>query len=130
MKLAMVGGLVGAGLVVFVVAGDFPSGEAQAQRLGEPRFAERAGVQDASQTADLITLSTAAADEQGKSVQLVTVIDPKSRVMAVYHVRTEKGEIELKNVRKIDWDLQMEEFNATSPLPREVRSQVAPNIRK
>ncbi|HET6879011.1 MAG TPA: hypothetical protein VFI31_02580 [Pirellulales bacterium] len=127
----MVGALVGAGLVVFVTAGVFPSGEAQAERFGEPRFAEqRAGAQDAGQTADLITLSTPAADELGKSVQLVTVIDPKSRVMAVYHVRTEKGEIELKNVRKIDWDLQMEEFNATSPLPREVRSQVAPNIRK
>jgi hypothetical protein len=126
MKLAMVGALIGAGLVVFVIGGTLPSGEAQAQRFRD----QRADVPEISQTADLITLSTAAADEQGKSVQQVTIIDTKARVMAVYHVRTDKGEIELKNVRKFDWDLQMEEFNATSPLPREVRSQVAPNYRK
>lgn len=123
MKLAMVGALVGAGLVVFVFGASFASEEAHAQRFAEQRTA----VQDASQSAGLITLSAAAADEQGQSVQQVTIIDPKTRVMAVYHVKTATGQIELKSVRKFDWDLQMEEFNPTVPLPREVRSQVAPN---
>lgn len=86
-------------------------------------------VQDVKPAADLITLSATAADEQGEPVQQVTIIDPKTRVMGVYHVKAKSGEIELKNVRKFDWDLQMEEFNAVSPLPREVRSQVAPNYR-
>lgn len=70
------------------------------------------------------------AGEQGQPVQQVTIIDPKTRVMAVYHVKLSDGEIDLKAVRKFDWDLQMEEFNATSPLPREVRSQIAPNYRQ
>ncbi|MGH7136028.1 MAG: hypothetical protein ACREHD_09830 [Pirellulales bacterium] len=63
-------------------------------------------------------------------MQQVTIIDPKTRVMAVYHVKAATGEIELKSVRKFDLDLQMEEFNPTVPLPREVRSQVAPNHRQ
>ena len=124
MKLAMVGALVVAGLVVLLV-GVSPSGEAQAQRFAEQRTA----AQDASQSAELITLSTAGG-EQGQPTQQVTIIDPKTRVMGVYHVNTATGEIELKSVRKFDWDLQMEEFNATGPLPREVRSQIAPNNRQ
>lgn len=125
MKLATLGALVSAGLVVLLV-GASPSGEVRGQHFAD----RRSGGQDASQSAELITLSTSATDELGKSVQQVTIIDPKTRVMAVYHVASgaeKSGGIELKSVRKFDWDLQMEEFNATSPLPREVRSQVAPN---
>lgn len=125
MKLTMVGALVVAGLVVLVSSDRFAPGEAQAQHFAQQRVA----VHDVKPAADLITLSAAAADEQGEQVQQVTIIDPKTRVMAVYHVKAKSGEIELKNVRKFDWDLQMEEFNAVSPLPREVRSQVAPDFR-
>lgn len=121
MKSAMLGALVGAGLVVFAVRG--PSFTTEA-------WAQRAGTQEASQSGDLIAISTAGAGEQGRSAQQVTVIDPKTRVMAVYHVKEQNGEIELKSVRKFDYDLQMEEFNATSPLPREVRSQITPNYRQ
>ncbi len=124
MKLAMVGALVGAGLVVLVL-GAVTSGEAQAQRFAEQRSAP----QEITQSAELITLSTTGGD-QGQPAQQITIIDPKTRVMGVYHVSTVTGEIELKSVRKFDWDLHMEEFNATGPLPREVRSQVAPNSRQ
>ena len=122
MKFAMIGALVGAGLVVFAVRGPSHSGEAAAEGVGSQRPV-------AGESADLIVMSTAAG-EQGQPVQQITIIDPKSRVMAVYQVKTATGEIELKGVRKFDWDLQLEEFNATSPLPREVRSQVAPNSRQ
>lgn len=125
MKLAVIGALVVAGLVVFVSSDRLAVGQARAQRFAEQRVA----VQEVKSTADLITLSAAAADEQGEQVQQVTIIDPKTRVMAVYHVKAKTGEIELKNVRKFEWDLQMEEFNAVSPLPREVRSQVLPEYR-
>jgi hypothetical protein len=122
MKLAMVGALVGAGLVVFAL--QCPTGEAL-DRFAAPR----PNTHEVSESSDLTVLS-AAADEPG--VQQVTIIDPKSRAMAVYHVKkaTSTGEtvIELKSVRKFEWDLQMEEFNATTPLPREVRSQVVPNL--
>ncbi|OYV92815.1 MAG: hypothetical protein B7Z73_04405 [Planctomycetia bacterium 21-64-5] len=118
MKSAMFGAVVGAGLVVFAVRGPSLSGEA---------WAQRSGAQEASQSGDLIAISSAAG-EQGQSAQQITIIDPKTRVMAVYHVMAADGKIELKAVRKFDWDLQMEEFNATSPLPREVRSQMTPNF--
>jgi hypothetical protein len=39
-------------------------------------------------------------------------------------VDAKSGEIVLKSVRNNHWDLQMIEFNATSPLPREIRSQL------
>ena len=42
--------------------------------------------------------------------------------MAVYHIDTTTGEIVLKSVRNIHYDLKMIEFNGTSPLPREIRS--------
>lgn len=55
----------------------------------------------------------------GEHKQQVTVIDPETRTMAVYHI---DGEIVLKSVRNIRYDLQMVEFNGSKPLPREIRS--------
>jgi hypothetical protein len=66
----------------------------------------------------LIALAAAAGEQR----QQVTVIDPDTRVLGVYHVDLSTGEVTLKSVRNIHWDLQMIEFNATKPLPREVRS--------
>jgi hypothetical protein len=125
MKFATFGAFISAGLVVFAVQGPSSSGEVLAQR-----FAQRANTHEVGESSDLIVLSNDAADEQGKPARQVTVVDPKSRTMAVYHVKASTGEIELKSVRKFDWDLQMEEFNAASPLPREVRSQVTPNLQR
>jgi predicted methyltransferase len=53
--------------------------------------------------------------------QVVTVIDSDERVMAVYHVDRSTGEITLKSVRNMTWDLQMLEFNSGEPLPQEIR---------
>ncbi len=52
----------------------------------------------------------------------VTVIDPRQRVMAVYHVDRATGEITPKSVRNFTWDLQMIEFNSGNPLPQDIRS--------
>lgn len=68
----------------------------------------------------LIALAT----EVGDQLQQVTVIDPATRVMGVYHIQLSTGEVTLKSVRRIHWDLQMNEFNATHPLPGEVRSMI------
>ena len=32
------------------------------------------------------------------------------------------GQIELKSVRNVQWDLLIEEFNGVRPLPREIRA--------
>lgn len=57
----------------------------------------------------------------GENRQQLTVLDPEMRVIAVYHVDLLKGNITLKSVRNIHWDLQMAEFNTEAPLPREIR---------
>ena len=54
--------------------------------------------------------------------QTVTIIDPRQRVLGVYQVDPKSGEISLKSVRNFSWDLQMIEFNSTSPLPQDIRS--------
>ena len=54
--------------------------------------------------------------------QQIVVIDPKSRVMSVYHVEHATGVISLKSVRNIHADLLMDEFNTESPLPKEIRA--------
>ncbi len=56
------------------------------------------------------------------SLQLLTVIDPRTQALSVYHIKPDSGEIELKSVRCLRYDLQVEEFNGVSPLPREIRS--------
>jgi len=53
---------------------------------------------------------------------LLTVVDPKTRVMAVYQIDAGTGEISLRGVRNFHYDLQMDEFNGVSPTPREIRS--------
>ena len=78
---------------------------------------------DAQQTApraatELLALSSDA--EPGR--QQVVVIDTKTRVMSVYHIEHASGAITLKSVRSIQADLQMDEFNTQSPLPREIRA--------
>ena len=67
---------------------------------------------------ELITLTSSIDDHR----QQLTVIDPRLRVIGVYHVQLDTGEIALKSVRNFHWDLQMVEFNSTSPLPREIRT--------
>ena len=42
--------------------------------------------------------------------------------MSVYHIEQTTGTISLKSVRNIRADLQMDEFNTDSPLPREIRA--------
>jgi hypothetical protein len=60
---------------------------------------------------------------EGGSEQLV-VVDPNQRVMAVYQVDGARGELALTSVRNFRWDLQMDEFNGTSPSPREIRAML------
>jgi len=68
-------------------------------------------------SAGLTTLSSPI----GENRQQLTVVDPDMRVISVYHIDA-KGEITLKSVRNIHWDLQMVDFNSSSPLPREIRA--------
>lgn len=110
MKTILLGALAGA-LVVASGLIAFPeNGEAQIP----PTAVQRpAGVNDG-----LIALSETV---EGR-YQQVTVIDPLAQSICVYHIDLASGEIALRSVRKIHWDLQMTDFNGAKPLASEVKA--------
>ncbi len=108
----MRGSLIGAGLVaglVIAATAVRSSSETTHNSLVEPAH---------TADGDLI-MHVVAADGQP---QVVTVIDPKQRVLAIYHVDRASGQITPKSVRNITWDLQMTEYNSGDPLPQDIRS--------
>jgi hypothetical protein len=109
MRQSLVGALLGAGLVMAVLVGRGLSDPADGWPVNGSSYAPGA---------ELITHVTAA---DGGS-QVVTVIDPRQRVMAIYHVDRASGKIMPMSVRNFTWDLQMIEFNSGNPLPQDIRS--------
>ena len=57
----------------------------------------------------------------------LTVVDPKLRAVAVYHINSANGALTLRSVRNIHWDLRMSQFNGVSPLPQQIRSMLEQN---
>jgi hypothetical protein len=66
----------------------------------------------------------ALANTLGDHRQQLTVVDPALKVVSVYHIDATTGDIVLKSVRNIHWDLQMVEFNGSSPSPKEIRALI------
>ncbi len=58
----------------------------------------------------------------GEKGQMLTVVDPRQRVLSVYHIDLNTGKITLKSARNIQWDLQVPDFNNASPTPKEIQS--------
>jgi len=110
MKAMVLGVLVGAG-VMWTLAGVAREPLAVAQ--------PRSGETSSANSPELLAMAASAGEDR----QQVTVIDPRARVMSVYTIDHKSGEITLRSVRNITWDLQLIEFNATSPTPRELKSQ-------
>ena len=106
--LTAIGGL-GLGVLALTWAAD----DVAAQFPQNPAALERA-LEDGS----LLALSTTL--EGG--TQQVTVIDAKSRSMAVYHISPGDGVITLKCVRNIQADLEIDDLNGATPRPAEVRA--------
>ena len=118
MRVAAFGLSVLAVLVVVLSAISFdPSAYAQTPKepTAQPVLPSRIPLAAAG---DLMAFSS----ELGNGPAQVTLIDAKSRVMCVYHVDRTTGQIELKSVRNVHWDLLIEEFNGVRPLPREIRA--------
>lgn len=59
----------------------------------------------------------------GQSNQ-IALVDPERKVISVYGIDRDSGEINLRSVRKVEWDLMLDEFNGSPPTPREIRSNV------
>ena len=60
---------------------------------------------------------------EGKMLRVV-VIDPAQRVMGVYDIGRDTGEIQPKSIRNIQADLQMLEFNSGAPSPADIRGML------
>ena len=52
------------------------------------------------------------------------LVDPDSKHISVYSVDSGSGKITLKSSRNVYWDFHVDEFNATSPTPREIQSLI------
>ena len=52
----------------------------------------------------------------------LTIVDPRLRVICVYQVDRSSGQLTLKSVRNVHWDMMMDEFNGMSPSPKEIRA--------
>ena len=76
--------------------------------------------QRGSGQAELVTLVTNA----GEAGEAVLLVDPRNHSMVTYHIDRGSGEITLKSVRNFHWDLQLLEYNGTSPHPEDVRGMV------
>ena len=105
-------------VVGFVVVWMFSSSEPRPNQLFAQIYPATAGADAVSASGDLIALGSDVAEGR----QQVTVIDPRSLVMTVYHIEHATGTISLKSVRNIRADLLMDEYNTASPLPREIRA--------
>jgi hypothetical protein len=109
MRHSLIGALLAASLVIGAMAGRSSS---------EPPYGPPIDLPAHASSNELVTHVTAT-DGQPLTV---TVIDPRQRVMAVYHVDRNTGEITPKSVRNITWDLQMIEYNSGKPLPQDIRN--------
>ena len=65
-------------------------------------------------------LITHVQDVEGRPLRVI-IIDPALRVMGVYDIAKDTGEIQPKSVRNISADLRMLEFNSSSPSPAEIQ---------
>ena len=114
-------GLWGGALLVLAVlaAGIVGFADAQGPRGGHERAAaERMSQDRTASSPDLLALSHDGPDGR----QQITIVDPRQRVMAVYHIDRVSGALALKSVRNLTWDLQIEDFNSGTPAPRDIRA--------
>ena len=111
MKRAILGTLVGVGLVMAAVAMAEQRGEVLPQRETLAMPATAGG-------RELVVVPTTL----GEKVQVLTVVDPRQQVLSVYHIDLATGKITLKSVRSIHWDLQIDHLNTDEPLPQQIRS--------
>jgi hypothetical protein len=56
--------------------------------------------------------------------QQIVLVDPAKMTLAVYHVEPNKGDVQLKSVRRIDADFSLEEFNLSEPTPTTIRKNL------
>ncbi|WP_145285396.1 hypothetical protein [Rosistilla oblonga] len=61
---------------------------------------------------------------QANDGQQITIVNATRGTMLVYHIDGPTGQITLKSSRRLTWDFSLDEYNATAPLPTEIRQMV------
>lgn len=112
MGRTILGTLVVVGIVIAAVSAAEPRGNVYGQRAAPPKTSA------ATAGTELIVVSTSV----GEKCLMLTVVDPRQKVISVYHIDTATGKIALKSVRNIQWDMKITDLNNENPLPREIRS--------
>ncbi len=109
---AMMVGLMAGVLVTWILnnASSNPP-NVYAQRFGgsNPTVAQRDGL-----------IAIAGTNVEGQ--QLVLLLDPQRQTLGSYQVDAKTGQIALRSVRNIRWDLEMDEFNGTEPSPEKIQA--------
>ena len=95
------------------LAAAFFGGVALAQRGGRP-------IPTAAEGGSLWTQATPLDDGR----QMLLVVDPQARALAIYHVDPAAGTLALKSSRDIRWDLMVEDFNGQEPRPSALRKML------
>lgn len=54
----------------------------------------------------------------------VVVVDPQTKVLCTYFVQRETGNVSLRSVRNLTWDMQLEEYNPSTPSPKDIRAVI------
>lgn len=103
------------GLLLLVVFGGSSTTETQAQLRVPPTEQRSPGLTDGVHVVSVETVD-------GR--QQIVVLDPRTQVLAVYHIDKTTGGIALKSVRTIRFDLLMEEFGSSKPKPGDIRSLI------
>jgi len=112
MKRIVLGTLLGVVLVTTAIA------MAEQREVGSQHAAPAMTGPVAVAASELIVVPTTLGEKQ-----VLTVVDPRQRVLTVYHIDLSTGKITLKSVRNIQWDLQITDFNGADPSPRQIQSQ-------
>jgi hypothetical protein len=114
MKQAILGALV-VGLVVMALCTVGRNDQAMAQQ-------QRGAAVPPGVGGDLIVVPMTTGDKS----QLLSIVDPRQRMLCVYRVDPTTGKIALKSARNLTWDLQMTYLNNEAPLPQEIQSLLEP----
>jgi hypothetical protein len=110
MKQAMLGTLVVVGLLALLLIGLGTGDRAMAQQHGAGGPGAVGG--------DLIVVPMPSGDRG----QVLSIVDPRGRMLCVYRIDPATGKIALKSARNLNWDLHMTNYNNEAPLPQEIQS--------
>jgi len=116
MRQGLLGFLVVIGVAIVAVGAGAERKEPLPQRVPWSQL------QSTLANADMLVVSA----NVGDKYQQLTLIDPKLRVMSVYHVELATGAIALRSVRNFQYDLQLMQYNGKDPLPEDIKSLLPP----